>query len=61
MNAKVATKDYGLLGTLLGIVFIGMYATHLIHCFITREWWFLLAGAIYFPIGVAHGLFLWVT
>lgn len=49
------------LTTILTIVFIPIIAwfTHLFHCFADGTWGFLIAGAIFFPIGIIHGIYLW--
>ena len=36
------------------------WLTHLYVCFTDDRWGFLIAGAIFFPIGVIHGLGLWL-
>lgn len=43
------------------IIFIAMAAwfTHLFFCFAQSVWGFLIAGAIFFPIGILHGFYLW--
>jgi len=37
------------------------WLTHIFTCFATAAWVFLVAGAIFFPIGVLHGFYLWFT
>lgn len=41
------------------IVIVLAWMTHIIWCFTNAAWGFLLAGAIFFPIGVFHGAWLW--
>lgn len=52
------------MGNLLGLViFLGVFAgwiNHLYVCFTEQMWGFLIAGAIFFPIGVVHGWGLWL-
>ena len=48
-----------LLGLLLAVWTIGSWLTHVIVCIQTASWLFLLAGAIFFPIGMIHGTGLW--
>lgn len=46
----------------LGVLVISAipaWFTHVIHCIQSEEWVFLLAGAIFAPIGVIHGWGLW--
>jgi hypothetical protein len=38
---------------------IAAWFTHLFTCFSEGAWGFLVAGAIFFPIGVLHGAWLW--
>ena len=52
------------MGNLIGLVIgIGVFAgwlNHLYACFTEQMWGFLIAGAIFFPIGVVHGWGLWL-
>ena len=44
------------------VFFIGIVAawlTHIISCFAHNMWGFLIAGALMFPIGILHGIYLW--
>jgi hypothetical protein len=54
-------KDYGLTGYLLGIVFAGAWLTHVISSFINETWLVLVAGAVFMPVAVLHGFYLWFT
>ena len=38
---------------------IGAWLTHVVACIKTASWLFLLAGAIFFPVGCVHGTGLW--
>jgi len=48
-----------------GVVFLICLAsffawlTHIFTCFSHAMWGFLLAGVIFFPIGILHGFWLW--
>ncbi len=53
-----AVKEFISLGTFMA-VFSG-WLTHLYICFTVGAWGFLIAGAIFFPIGVVHGWGLWL-
>jgi hypothetical protein len=46
---------------MFGWVLIVAWLTHIFVCFGNSMWGFLLAGAIFFPIGILHGFYLWVT
>lgn len=35
------------------------WVTHLYICFTSEKWGFLIAGAIFFPIGIIHGWGRW--
>lgn len=35
------------------------WLTHVITCIASAQWLFLLAGAIFFPIGCVHGTGVW--
>ena len=35
------------------------WLTHVIVCIKTASWVFLLAGAVFFPIGIVHGTGVW--
>jgi hypothetical protein len=37
------------------------WLTHVIYCVGHAAWGFLLAGAIFFPIGIVHGFYLWFS
>jgi hypothetical protein len=43
----------------LVIAVIAGWVEHLIICFTIGKWGFLIAGAIFFPIGVVHGWGHW--
>jgi len=45
----------------LYIAVIAAWLTHIFYCFGHAMWGFLVAGAIFFPIGILHGLFLWFS
>ena len=51
---------------LLGIAFIAFIAwiicawiTHVVVCLKAASWWFLIAGAIFFPMAWVHGTGIW--
>jgi hypothetical protein len=37
------------------------WLTHIFTCFGQGLWLFLLAGAIFVPIGILHGFYLWFS
>lgn len=38
---------------------VAAWVTHIVVCLKTGAWGFLIAGAIFFPIGIIHGIGLW--
>ena len=40
--------------------FVMSWMTHVVNCIINHEWVFLLAGALFFPIGCIHGTGIWL-
>lgn len=36
------------------------WLNHVITCFASHDWGFLIAGALFFPIGILHGFYLWL-
>ncbi len=43
----------------IGIIPIAAWLTHVINTIQNEEWFFLLAGAIFAPIGIVHGIGIW--
>lgn len=39
---------------------IAAWATHIIVCLRDGEWGFLIAGALFFPVAIIHGIGCWV-
>lgn len=54
----------GLGAVLLWCSFVGIciagWLQHLYTCFTTEAWGFLIAGAIFAPVGVIHGIGIWL-
>lgn len=44
---------------LLGITALAAWLTHVIFCLSDGAWGYLIAGAVFFPIGIVHGIGLW--
>lgn len=55
--------DSDAFGYLIGaVIFLGLLAawfTHVIVCFTEGFWGFLIAGALFFPVAIVHGIGLW--
>lgn len=50
----------GIIGYIMAILVpIAAWLNHIIYCFSHEAWGFLIAGAIFFPIGIFHGIYLW--
>lgn len=47
-------------GFLLSLACLAGWLNHLYVCFNEELWGFLIAGAIFFPIGIIHGWGLWL-
>lgn len=41
------------------MVFLGAWLTHVVVCFKTASWGFLIAGALMFPVAIVHGIGIW--
>jgi hypothetical protein len=48
-----------LCGIVVGAVVVASWLTHVVVCLKTGSWGFLIAGAIFFPIGIVHGIGIW--
>lgn len=46
-------------GFLFGVALFGAWITHLVVCFQQNRWGFLIAGAIFFPVAIVHGVGVW--
>jgi hypothetical protein len=44
---------------LVFVALIVAWFTHIFFCFAEAAWGFLVAGALFFPIGIIHGAWLW--
>lgn len=44
---------------MLGLGSIAAWITHIITCLREDEWGFLIAGALFFPIAIIHGIGVW--
>lgn len=50
----------GFLGFSLFVALFSAWFTHVVVCIKAGSWGFLIAGAIFAPIGVIHGLMIWL-
>jgi len=44
---------------LMILISISGWVTHLYVCFTDEKWGFLIAGAIFFPVAIIHGVGSW--
>ena len=44
---------------ILGIGSLASWITHIIDCLQDDRWGFLIAGALFFPIAIIHGIGIW--
>lgn len=44
---------------IIAFALVAAWLTHIFTCFAQSLWGFLVAGAIFFPIGILHGFYLW--
>jgi hypothetical protein len=42
------------------LTILAAWVTHVITCLSTASWGFLIAGALFFPVGIVHGLGIWI-
>ena len=56
---KKAMRNYMILIMSIIITTIAAWLTHIITCFQEEAWGFLIAGAVAFPVGILHGIWLW--
>lgn len=48
------------LWALVGLTFIASWGTHVYTCLTNGDWGFLVAGALFFPVGIFHGVGIWL-
>ena len=46
-------------GSLIGLTCFFAWLNHIFTCFSDGLWGFLIAGALFFPVGILHGMWLW--
>jgi hypothetical protein len=52
-------KELAALGIIAGLVSFAAWLTHVIVCIKAASWGFLIAGAIFAPVAVVHGVGVW--
>jgi hypothetical protein len=59
MSAFVVLKKEIKMAWILGVISLLAWLNHIFTCFSEGMWGFLIAGALFFPIGILHGIYLW--
>lgn len=49
----------GLIYIVFIVALVAAWFTHLYVCFNQERWGFLIAGALFFPVAIVHGVGLW--
>jgi hypothetical protein len=49
----------GLFTMIFGLGGVAAWSTHIYVCFNNGQWGFLVAGALFFPVAVIHGIGIW--
>ena len=44
----------------LAVVAVGGWGLHVYTCAVREEWWFMIGGALLFPVGIVHGAGIWL-
>ena len=47
------------MGYAFGMLAVFAWLTHVFYCFGHALWLLLLTGAVFFPIGILHGIYIW--
>ena len=47
-------------GVFLALLAAASWFQHLYTCFSDERWGFLIAGAIFFPVAIVHGVGIWL-
>lgn len=55
----MADLFFGLIYIGIVIMMIAAWFTHVLECIASEMWGLLIAGAIFFPIGIIHGFTVW--
>jgi hypothetical protein len=42
------------------LTILAAWTTHVVTCLSSESWGFLIAGALFFPVGIIHGLGIWI-
>jgi len=48
-----------MIGLVLIVACVAAWLTHVITCISAAAWGFMIAGAIFFPVAIVHGIYIW--
>lgn len=60
LKDRVGSAATILVSTVLLCISIAAWLQHIYTCFTMNKWGFLIAGALCFPIAIAHGIGIWL-
>lgn len=60
MTRKTSMAAAALIWVVTGLTLFAAWLTHIIVCLKLGLWGFLVAGAIFAPIGIVHGIGIWL-
>lgn len=44
---------------LIALILIASWLTHVVYSIGAEAWGFLIAGAVFFPVAIVHGIMIW--
>lgn len=56
---RIRQKGEAEIGWIIGVACFLAWLTHIYVCFSGNRWGFLIAGALFFPIAIIHGIGIW--
>ena len=59
-SSKFTDSSWFVLGVFLIVAMPASWFTHVICCLQDERWGFLIAGAIFFPVAIIHGIMIWL-
>ncbi len=54
----MTTKDWAVFGIFM--ILVASWLTHIFYCLIAAKYLLLLVGTMFFPVGIIHGLGIWL-
>jgi hypothetical protein len=59
ISRNTSQRGEGEITVFIVLASVAAWFTHLYVCFTTAKWGFLVAGAIFFPVAIVHGVGIW--